>query len=258
MKQESKKAILIPWVGKSSCDGLSALRCQVQREYPGIPVELLQIEDEKQVERVCSSLQERGVSRVLVQPAYLLTGLAWRRLREKFPAVAAGYGMCCGIGAPLLYGEGDYKLLGSICVSMAEDMAVDAVVCVGHGTKENVPYTQLAAVMEEIRSGLSGVFVITLQEDWTRSGLIQKLQEKKCKKVCLIPLMMTAGKHTREDICGGMPHSVESRLEQAGFFVVSQAKGLLNIPEVQRLLVNRMKELEKDWETENINGNYMY
>jgi hypothetical protein len=55
-----------------------------------------------------------------------------------------------------------------------------------------------------------------------------------------------------------MPHSVESRLEQAGFFVVSQGKGLLHIPEVQRLLVNRMKELEKDWETENINGNYMY
>lgn len=257
--ENKKTAIVLAAAGRAETPGIQALQQELSQVFPGMAIYLLEAERAGAAELLCRQLAEQGVEQIQVQPVYLLEGIGWQRLCKHLPSAAALYGIHAVVGVPLLHSGNDYALLGQLCMQAAEVCKADALVCVGHGTVDNLPYQRLETVMRKSVqsrkygdiSKLQEICVVTLQE-WENNRISAKLQEANVKNICLIPLMMAAGKHTREDICGEGRASVKAGLEEAGFSVEIDRMGLTEYPEVRELLIEHLKGIDDKY------GNFVH
>ena len=71
---------------------------------------------------------------------------------------------------------------------------------------------------------------------------IRYLKQLKAKSVTLVPLMFVAGDHARNDIAGDM----RSELEANGFKAEALVRGLGEMPEIQNLFIEHIRQAIKD------------
>jgi len=136
----------------------------------------------------------------------------------------------------------DEKLLSG---SSHRDLEKEAVLLVGHGTGH--PADALYSLMAQIlRREHRNVFLGTIEGF---SGLAELLPELKCtgaRVVRLMPFLIVAGGHAKNDIFGQSPESWKSTLERQGFEVVADQCGLCQYPEIISLFMEHTRNaLEK-------------
>ena len=83
-------------------------------------------------------------------------------------------------------------------------------------------------------------------EGWpAQPEVLAQLQKSGVQAVHLVPLMLAAGRHACRDIAGDAPASWQSVLQTAGCTVHTTLHGLGDLPAVQEMYQQRLREMEQ-------------
>lgn len=193
-------------------------------------------EDIPSLTEALEQLQAERVQRVLIQPTHVLYGYEYDKLKAAAEAVADSFEMLT-VGRPLLADNGDIlrfarQLSGAHLVE--ED---HAVVYMGHGTGHfaNAAYPALQTALHF--AGRDDIYIGTV-EGWP--GLADILRQLGApRRVKLLPLMLVAGDHARNDMAGEW----RERLEQVGHTVTCSFAGLGELHWVQEMYRERLEDM---------------
>lgn len=183
-----------------------------------------------------------GYTHVIVQGTNVIDGIEAEVLRAE-SAMMAPFFKDIRVGRPLLYSVEDGQRVVEILKGRHGNGLADksAVVMVGHGTSTpaNAIYSQIDYMFSA--AGAPRFHVATVEGYPTYETTLAKLKATKVKEVTLVPFMFVAGDHARNDI------DVEWRrlLEEEGYKVTSILEGLGQIPEVQDIYIDHIKEAFK-------------
>ena len=163
----------------------------------------------------------------------------WRRLR---PGSAPAFlrctwaGPCCGIRR-----GGGAQVLDSLWPAVPGTAAV----LVGHGSGHpgSMAYPALQGVLELM--GRSDLVVGTVEGRPDQAAVLKRLEALEVERVILLPLLLAAGVHAREDIAGPQPDSWISTLKAAGFQTWARLEGMGRLPQIQALYQAGLERLRE-------------
>lgn len=251
-----KKAILVASFGTTHLDTLEKNICAVERAIqaalPETPCfraftsptvrrrlkEKYGMETDS-VEAAVQKLAQSGYTHVTLQPTLLLPGEEYNRLRRD--ALNAAGNMAVSIGLPLLWDDSDIFALAK-ALKAAYPLAEDTILlAMGHGTSHDADsiYYRLRKAMNAL-----GMELCTVEGSIDFDAAVANLSVQPKRKVHLVPLLLVAGDHSKNDMAGDEPDSLKSRLEVAGFAVSYSLTGLGEIPEVRSMYCSRLQKGE--------------
>lgn len=86
-------------------------------------------------------------------------------------------------------------------------------------------------------------FLASLEGDYGIFELIDELKKKNIKKVTLAPFLLVAGDHAKNDMASDDKDSWKSILEENGFDVKIDLKGLLEREKIKNIFFERLEEI---------------
>lgn len=192
-------------------------------------------------EEVMEHLAREGYEEVLCQPTHIINGVEndkmismLMKFRDKIPSIK--------IGSPLFTEQKDYEKVCEIVMKelgapLGED---EAFVLMGHGTDHhaNSAYCQFENTLRN--NGYENVYVGTVEGFPDIDYVIDRLKKKGVKKATLMPLMIVAGDHARNDLAGEEEDSWKSIMEKEGFETSIILKGLGEIDAIGDVLVEHL------------------
>lgn len=189
------------------------------------------------VDEALARLKKNGFDEVIIQPTHIISGIEYEMLLDS--AKRSG-GDFAGIkvGAPLLDSKSDMEKVSRI---IAEKFPDETVVLMGHGTEHsaNEAYAKFRRVCTEL--GLDNIYTATVEAEPSIDDVIAELKLDGKKKVTVMPLMLVAGDHAKNDMAGEW----KERLEAAGFDVNCVIKGLGEYPEIREIYCEHIKTIKQ-------------
>lgn len=193
------------------------------------------------LEEILETLSPADYNRVTVQPTHLLYGIEYDRIKAVVSAYASRFAAIT-LGEPLLAGTEDMIALAR-CLKAEYGSDSEALVLMGHGTEHyaNMVYPAFQTVLR--LEGYANAYVGTVEGWPSLEPVIRQLKADNHQKILLMPMMLVAGDHARNDMAGSDPDSWKSRLEAEGFTVRCHMEGLGRLSQVQSLYVRHLNEL---------------
>lgn len=180
-----------------------------------------------------------GYTHVVVQGTNVIDGIEAEVLRQEAGLMAPFFSEI-RVGRPLLYSVADCERVVSV---LKERYATgpakgQSLVFIGHGTSTpaNAMYSQIDYMFTA--AGAPYIHVATVEGYPTYDTVLTRLRQEKAKKVTLVPFMFVAGDHARNDINGEW----RGELEKEGFSVRTVIEGLGQIPGIQDIYIDHIKE----------------
>ncbi len=178
------------------------------------------------------------IRRVIVQPTHLLYGYEYDKLKAEAAALADRF-EALTVGRPLLADNRDIQCFAR---RLSQDHPAEAnqvTVFMGHGTEHfaNAAYPALQTALNLLdrRDLLVGTV-----EGWPGlEDILRQLDPGSPRRIHLLPLMLVAGDHVRND----MAVDWKSRMEAAGHTVVCSFTGLGQLAWVQEMYRERLAAL---------------
>lgn len=253
-----KKAILTVSFGTSHLDTLEktigAIERRIARAFPDYRVaraftsqmiinKLKRTEDlaVDNVKEALGRLAQKKVERVIVQPTHIINGIENDRMMEDIMEYMDRF-QKIKVGKPVLSSVDDYKK--AIHAVMAEvDVAEDEMlVLMGHGTEHhaNSAYPTLEYTFHAL--GYQQVLVGTVESFPELKNVMTKLRISGKKKVLLMPFMIVAGDHAKNDMAGE-EDSWMSELKEEGYEVRAIIKGLGEMEGIQNLILEHIEDV---------------
>ena len=197
------------------------------------------------VYEVMKRLVAEGYEEVICQPTHIINGLEYDKMmnmllayKDQIPTIK--------VGTPLLTEEEDYKEACEIVMQELEKpLAKDeAFVFMGHGTEHfaNSAYSQFENMLRDL--GHESTYVGTVEGFPSLDYVIRRLKIRDIKKVYVMPLMIVAGDHARNDLAGAEADSWDSILKADGFETEVIMKGLGEIDAIAEMFVKHLKKAE--------------
>lgn len=183
------------------------------------------------LDEVLSALKEQGYQDVFVQPTFIIPGREYEMIRDvvekwatQFEKIEYGY--------PLIYNDKDIQRVSSVILDLHEKKADEALVVFGHGTDHicNFIYPALQTAFRV--HGEENAFVATLEGWPSLSDVISQMKQKGLTKAYLIPFLLCAGEHVKNDVLGEDEDSWINQLHKHDFEVRYSDKGLSNYSEI--------------------------
>lgn len=180
-----------------------------------------------------------GYTDVVVQGTNIIEGIETEVLRKDAETMSQFFSEI-RVGRPLLYSVKDGEKVVEILSKRYScyDKKNNGVVFVGHGTSTpaNAMYSQLDYMFSA--NGMKDFHVATVEGYPTYATTLEKLRSSKIKTVTLVPFMFVAGDHARNDIDGEW----KEELEKDGFAVNTVIEGLGQVPEIQNIYLDHIRE----------------
>ena len=194
------------------------------------------------------------IEELIIQPTYMICGKEYSRMCEEVERYRGRIKRIC-LGQPLLSEREDYRELANIIGRTYEVEEDETLILMGHGSEHfaNISYPAFAEELKEL--GYNHILVATVEgypslaeikeelrqarknaKENTENSAVSSTQKK---KVCLVPMMIVAGKHANRDMLGG-EDSWKAQLEREGFEVRYILKGLGELTEVQQMFVRHV------------------
>ena len=191
-------------------------------------------------------LIELGIKDVIVQPLHMIAGSEFTYIKN----VVNKYGdkfNSINVGRPILYYQGiedlpqDYTLFIKSINGLLDKN--ENVILFGHGTANpsNSAYGCLQVVLED--EGYNNVFVGTVEGYPNFNSVLKRLKKNNIKEVTLVPLMVVAGDHAKNDMASEEEDSWNSMLKANGINVKVHLKGLGEIDNFNELYIQRIKDV---------------
>lgn len=247
-----KKAILIVSFGTTHADTLEKSIASVERDiqaaFPEVPVFRAftsRIVRKRLLEQgICvdspeealAKLEADGFTHVAVQPTLLLPGEEFNKLHTALLNAAGSLEI--SIGKPLLWQDEDITAMAQI-MKEAYPMPEDTVLlAMGHGTTHTADsvYFRLRRAMNNL-----GMELCTVEGAIDFEAAKEALLAQPKRKVHLVPLLLVAGDHSKNDMAGDEPDSLKCILQDAGFDVTFSLKGLGELEAVRAAFCRRLK-----------------
>ena len=194
------------------------------------------------VEEALEQLIREGWDAVTVQPSLLIPGEEFDRLREAVLTFADR--ICLKLGRPLLWEDRDLDTLVQILLEQDRPDPDTVLLLMGHGTEHpaNDLYVRLDRRLRQEQSCTARL--CTVEGTPTFADAAAELRQLPQRRVLVVPLMLVAGEHARNDMAGEGPGSLRSVLEQAGFSVECRIRGLGQLDPVRRCYADRIRAAE--------------
>lgn len=221
-------------------------RYEVRRAFasPSI-IRLLRQQENLEVDSVSQALQrlaDEGVTRVLIQPTYLMPGGEYDGLRAEAETFRSRFERLC-VAGPLLQTEQDCQCLARILLEETKHLECSdqTVVWMAHGSDRggNEVYENLQRAFASLGSRQ---LVGTMEGTPDVEDTIRRAAALGVSNVVLRPMMMVAGKHANEDMAGPEETSWKSRFLRAGFHVRCVPEGIGQNPQVHDMIIRHAAE----------------
>lgn len=159
------------------------------------------------------------------------------RFRSRFSALH--------LGRPLLWDTAGVRALARVLDGLWPRTPGTAAVLVGHGSEHpgSMAYPALQGALDLM--GRADLVVGTVEGWPDREAVLKRLEELRAERVLLLPLLLAAGVHAREDIAGPGPDSWNSALEAAGLQTQVRLEGLGRLPQIQALYQAELERLRE-------------
>lgn len=192
------------------------------------------------VPEALSRMASDGIEEVIIQPTHIINGIENDRMMEDLMEHMSLFKRI-RVGKPLLSSVDDYKK--AIHAVMAETELDDGemLVLMGHGTDHhaNSAYPTLEYTFHAL--GYSQVLVGTVESFPELKNVMAKLKIAEKKKVALMPFMLVAGDHAKNDMAGE-EDSWKSQLEEEGYEVRVIMKGLGEFRGIRQIFMEHIEE----------------
>ena len=177
-------------------------------------------------------LRSEGYERIAFVPTHMIRGQEY----ERVTAVAAGL----PVSAPLLDTGEDLKWMAALLDGIATAEGRTLLV-MGHGTDHaaDATYARLRATLTD------RVKLACVEGRYALDGVMDELEAVPGRALTLMPLMLVAGDHAKNDLAGDEGDSWKSRLEAWGFDIRLRLEGLGASVAVQQRFVEKAREIMK-------------
>ena len=193
-------------------------------------------------QEVMEQLAAEGYEEVLCQPTHIINGMEYEKMmgmlapyKDRIPVIR--------VGRPLLTDEEDYRKSCQIVMQeldrpLEQD---EAFVLMGHGTEHfsNSAYCQFENMLRDL--GYENTYVGTVEGFPGLDYVIRRMKIRGIRKVYLMPLMIVAGDHARNDLAGAEADSWDSLLQAEGFETEIILKGRGEIDAIAALFVEHLQ-----------------
>jgi sirohydrochlorin cobaltochelatase len=200
-------------------------------------------------EEALEKLKAEGFKEILVQPLHIIPGEEYDYVKlvvESFKTSGAFERI--QLGRPALYFKGieedipdDY----SIMVEAVSELipGEGAAVFMGHGSSHpaNACYSCLQNVFYD--KGFNSVYIGNVEGYPTIEDVIRLLKRDEVRETTLIPLMLVAGDHAKNDMAGDEEDSWKSLLEGEGFKVNICLRGLGELKTFQDIYIKHIEDI---------------
>lgn len=239
----NKKAILVVSFGTSFTDTrektINKIENEIKNSFPEyefysaftseIIIKILKDRDNIVIYTVKEALEQmikNGIKEVIVQPTHILNGIENDKMLKEIQNSSDSFNSIL-IGAPLLTSTKDYQaVVEGLKCELPDTREDEAIVYMGHGTDHdsNACYAALECMFHDY--GMEDIYIGTVEAYPSISEVIKKLAKKEYKRVMLIPFMLVAGDHAKNDMAGDNEDSWKTVLEEKGYEVRCMLKGL--------------------------------
>lgn len=203
------------------------------------------------VEEALRRMASDGIEDVVVQPTHIINGIENDRMMEDLMENLSLF-QRIRVGKPLLSSVEDYKKSIHAVMSEVDIQDDEMLVFMGHGTDHhaNSAYPTLEYTFHAL--GYNQVLVGTVESFPELKNVMTKLEIAEKKNVALMPFMLVAGDHARNDMAGE-DDSWKSELEDAGYKVRVIMRGLGELEGIRRIFLEHIEEaMEKG--ADNVRG----
>ncbi len=192
--------------------------------------------DLKDPGQVLAELKEQGHDWAVVQSLHLICGHEFDRLKE----IAGTAGIRTAMGLPLLTSHNDYTAVADAISPLISDADDEATVIVGHGTDHPAwaSYPALESVLRKVHG--DRVFAGVVEGLPKMEETIAKVKKYGFTKVRLVPFLLVAGIHFKEDLTRE-EDSWEKSFQREGIEVNVVDQGVGEIAAVTELFASHVK-----------------
>lgn len=261
-----KKAILVISFGTSHLDALNnsigKIECLIEENFKEYDIyrsftshKIVKKLDEKYGMKVLlpeeslKLLSDKGYDEVIVQSLHIMPGEEFEyvkhmveQYKNKFKKIE--------LGRPIFYYEGfeegpnDYSKFIENMKDILEENS--PCVLVGHGSAHpsNAVYGCLQSILND--KGYEKVFVGTVEGYPNFSDVLRKVKKSNINELKIIPLMIVAGDHAKNDMASDKEDSWKSRFEKEGIKTSVILKGLGEYDEFGKLYIDRVNDVISD------------
>lgn len=200
-------------------------------------------------EEALEQLKLNGYEEVIIQPLHIIPGEEFdyikgisQRYNQDFKTIK--------VGRPIFFYQGteevpqDYTLFIESIKEIIENE--ESVVLFGHGTAHasNAVYGMLQTVLED--EGYENVFVATVEGYPSIDSALRRMKKRSVKKTKLVPLLLVAGDHAKNDMASDEDDSLKSILQKEGIEVSLHLHGLGEVDKFDDLYINRIYDTIED------------
>ncbi|MDO5517974.1 MAG: sirohydrochlorin cobaltochelatase [Clostridium sp.] len=196
-------------------------------------------------EEALEDLKNRGFEEVIIQPLHIIPGEEFDYIK----GIAEDYKNDFNkikVGRPIFFYQGveevpkDYSAFIESMKEVLENE--ESVVLFGHGTAHasNAVYGMLQTVLED--EDYENVFVSTVEGYPSIESCIKRMKKKGIKKTKLVPLLLVAGDHAKNDMASDEDDSMKSILQREGIEVSLHLHGLGEVDKFDELYINRIHD----------------
>ncbi len=192
------------------------------------------------VEEALRRMAADGISEVIVQPTHIINGIENDRMMEDLMEHMSLFRKI-RVGKPLLSSVDDYKKAIHAVMSEVGLETGEMLVLMGHGTDHhaNAAYPTLEYTFHAL--GYNQVLVGTVESFPELKNVMAKLEIAEKKKIVLMPFMLVAGDHAKNDMAGE-EDSWKTELEDAGYAVRVILKGLGEFEGIRKIFLEHIEE----------------
>ena len=185
-------------------------------------------------------MMEEDFDAIHVQPLHIIPGFEYEKVACAVRLANHKTSIPISLGNPLLFEEADYdEVVEALLTRLPDFEANKGIVLMGHGTDHyaNACYSMLQAKINERRSD---IHIANVEGYPELAHVIRRLEPYAA--VTLVPLMLVAGDHARNDMAGEDENSYCSILQAKGIEARAVLEGLGENPLIQQAFVHRAEE----------------
>jgi len=191
------------------------------------------------VKEAMEQMASDGMEHVIVQPTHIINGIENDKMMDDLMEYTDRFKKI-RVGKPLLTSVDDYKKAIHAVMAEVRLEAGEALVLMGHGTDHhaNAAYPTLEYTFHSL--GYSQVLVGTVEGFPDLRNVMTKLEIAGVETVTLMPFMLVAGDHAKNDMAGE-EDSWKTELEAAGYEVKPLVKGLGEMKGIRSIFVEHIE-----------------
>lgn len=210
---------------------------KILKERDGIEVD--------SVRQAIEKIYQAGYREVLAQPLHVINGSEFHDLIHDLALYSNKFEQFA-VGAALLTSQKDYQdMVQAISAVIPDAGEREAIIFMGHGTEHpaNTSYAALDYTFK--RMGYKHCHIGTVEGSPRLDDVIDQLEADEIRKVTLMPLMVVAGEHAKNDMAGDEEDSWKNLLEAAGYQVDTLLIGLGELEGIQSMYIEHARSAEK-------------